>query len=434
MTAVMRSVRTQAGPKVLRIAEVQGGRILSERVLERKASFTVDDLTLFEARAGRYHLSFTAEMTGRLALDSGICDLAGLRATAARQANGSWQIALTDDARGKITIGATTYLFQFVVPPIAPPRPQLPLSVKDGLTSRIDWNLTIIAAFSFVLHFGVIGGMYSDWLDPVVGKSLELHGLVDIGHQIPFTPPIERATTYAAPTTSPQTPAPADTAHATHATSRTTKTSREASPSDAVALAAEADAMRLDVIAGFGGRTAVDNVLKASELPTADLKSAAESSGGVRPSNDLELARSGGVVHPGGSKDLSNIAVTHGGDHGTAGPGPTNVGPSYNVEMGAPIASAHVNGAERVVASLKPKFRACYNKGLLIDSSMAGSVTIVAKIGPNGEVTSADPSGGAGLSPEVQSCLAKVVRNARFEAVAGTGATLQIPVKFVQQR
>jgi hypothetical protein len=433
MTAVMRSVRTQGGPKVLRIAEVQGGRILSERVLERKASFTAFDLTLFEARAGRYYLSFTSEMTGRLALESGICDLAALRATAARQANGTWQIALTDDARGKLTVGETTYLFQFVVPPIAPPRPQLPLSVKDGLTSRIDWNLTIIAAFSFVLHFGVIGGMYSDWLDPVVGAPLELHGLVDVDRQIPFTPPVERATTYAAPTTSPQTPAP-DTAHATHSTARTTKTSREVSPRDAVALAAEADAMRLDVLAGFGGHTAVDNVLKASELPTADLKSAAESSGGVRPSSDLELARTGGIVHPGGSHDLSNIAVTHGGDHGTAGPGPTNVGPSYNVEMGAPIASAHVNGAERVVASLKPKFRACYNKGLAIDSSMAGNVTIVAKIGPNGEVTSADPSGGAGLSSEVQSCLAKVVRNASFDAVAGSGATLQIPVKFVQQR
>jgi hypothetical protein len=434
MTAVMRSVRGQPGPRVLRIAEVQAGRIVTERVLERRASFAVGDLNLFEARGGRYHLSFTAEMTGRLALESGICDLASLRATAARQANGAWQIALTDDARGKVTVGDTTYLFQFVAPPIAPPRPQLPLSVKDGLTSRIDWNLTIIAAFSFVVHFGVIGGMYSDWLDPVVGTPLELHGLVDIDHQIPFTPPVERATTYAAPASSPQTPAP-DSAHATHAPAHArTPANSGVSPNDARALAAEADAMRLDVIAGFGGHTAVDNVLKASELPAADLKSAAESSGGVRAASDLELARSGGVVHPGGRRDLASIAVTHGGDHGSAGVGPTNAAPSYNVEMGTPVASAHVNDAERVVAGLKPKFRACYNKGIASDSSMAGSVTIVAKIGPNGEVTSADPSGGAGLSPEVQSCLARVVRNAPFEAVGGSGATLQIPVKFVQQR
>ena len=52
------------------------------------------------------------------------------------------------------------------------PRPQLPLSVKGGLASQIDWNLTIIAAFSFLLHFGLIGAMYSDWMDPVVNDDI----------------------------------------------------------------------------------------------------------------------------------------------------------------------------------------------------------------------------------------------------------------------
>ena len=49
--------------------------------------------------------------------------------------------ALTDEARGKVVVGGTTFLFQFVAPPPPQPRPQLPLAVKVGLASQIDWNL-----------------------------------------------------------------------------------------------------------------------------------------------------------------------------------------------------------------------------------------------------------------------------------------------------
>ena len=50
----------------------------------------------------------------------------------------------------------TTFLFQFVAPPPIQPKPQLPVSVTRGATS-IDWATTMIAAFSFLLHFSAIG-------------------------------------------------------------------------------------------------------------------------------------------------------------------------------------------------------------------------------------------------------------------------------------
>ena len=95
-------------------------------------------------------------------------------------------------ARGKVVVGETTFLFQFVAPPPIQPRPQLPLSVKGGLASQIDWNLTIIAAFSFLLHFGLIGAMYSDWMDPVVNDDLAA-SLAHVVQTPSEPPPIETA-------------------------------------------------------------------------------------------------------------------------------------------------------------------------------------------------------------------------------------------------
>ena len=64
-----------------------------------------------------------------------------------------YQVPLSDEARGKIVVGETTFLFQFVAPPPAQPKPQLPVSVRSGLSTDIDWTTTIIAAFSFLFHF-----------------------------------------------------------------------------------------------------------------------------------------------------------------------------------------------------------------------------------------------------------------------------------------
>ena len=39
--------------------------------------------------------------------------------------------------------------------------------------------MTIIAAFSFLFHFGMVGAIYSDWMDPVVDDELDIAGLID---------------------------------------------------------------------------------------------------------------------------------------------------------------------------------------------------------------------------------------------------------------
>src|SRR6516164_593491 len=203
MTAVMRAMQQSSGPKVLRIGLVTSGRILEERIVKQRTTVTVGpsekstfvvqanvppQFKLFELIGNDYHLNFLDGMTGRVALATGITDLVALKGQAKR-VGPAYQIRLTEEARGKIVIGETTFLFQFVAPPPVQPRPQLPLSVKGGVASQIDWSLTIIAAFSFLVHFGLIGAMYSDWMDRVVNDDLTASLLDMVQKTVP--PPAE---------------------------------------------------------------------------------------------------------------------------------------------------------------------------------------------------------------------------------------------------
>src|SRR5437879_4288398 len=100
MTAVMRAVAQQSGPKVLRIGLVPSGRVIEARVLDprtavvggqhEQSTFVVPtpnippQFKLFELIGNDYCLNFLDGMTGRVALATGISDLGALRLTAER--------------------------------------------------------------------------------------------------------------------------------------------------------------------------------------------------------------------------------------------------------------------------------------------------------------------------------------------------------------
>lgn len=455
MTAVMRAVMANTGPKVLRIGVVQGGRVVEERIIKQrgtvtigpseKANFVVRDpgipaqFKLFELVGNDYHLNYIDTMSGRVALQTGISDLAALKGQA-RRAGNAYQIRLNEDARGKVVVGDTTFLFQFVTPPPPQPRPQLPLSVKGGIAGQIDWELTIIAAFSFLLHFGLVGAMYSDWMDPVVNDDIAVAGLIDLTKSVPPAPVEEPDTTATAEATSTAPTEAPKKASGGGAKAKGTGGGSKGQVSDtqAAALAAGAEAMEMQMLAAFGGTSAVSGALNRSDVPPQDLSGVAASGAGVSSTGgDLKLAAGGGgVVQPGkAGGGLSKIGVTGGGGTGgTAGSERAVKGPTGDAQIGATTASVPVSNAERVVARLRPKFKRCYTKGLAVDPTMSGSVTIAAKVSPNGEVDSANALNQNGLSADVVRCIQRAVRNAQFDAPGGSGSTINIPVKFVQQK
>jgi hypothetical protein len=63
-------------------------------------------------------------------------------------------------ARGKLTIGDVTVLFQRVAVANAP-RPRLPASVRAPLFARVDWALAAVLVVSMGAHFGCVGYLRS---------------------------------------------------------------------------------------------------------------------------------------------------------------------------------------------------------------------------------------------------------------------------------
>jgi TonB family protein len=456
MTAVMRAMSVHTGPKVLRIGLVQNGRVVEERIIKQRTTVTVGSneravfvipsqavppmFKLFELIGNEYYLNFLDGMTGRVALATGITDLTALRGQA-KKVGGAYQVKLTEEARGKVVIGETTFLFQFVAPPPVQPRPQLPLAVKGGLAAQIDWSLTIIAAFSFLLHFGVVGAMYSDWMDPVVGDDLNVAGLVDMMKNIPPPPvtetPTETNANATATATATAASKPTSGAGGKTGSSGQSKAAGSVGDKQAAALVAQAEAMQMQMLAALGGGSAVQGALNRSDIPPVDLSGAAKSGAGVTAgTGDLKVGGGGGAIQGGGrGSGLGGLGGgTKGSGDGSAGTERKVEGPKADAQVGGSTASVPISDADRVIAGLRGRFRTCYQTGLNSDPNMSGKVIITAKVDPNGEVSSASVTQNTGLSPAVASCIANVVKRAQFNPPGGSGSTLNIPVTFVQQK
>ncbi|MBX3202151.1 MAG: AgmX/PglI C-terminal domain-containing protein, partial [Labilithrix sp.] len=358
--------------------------------------------------------------------------------------NNVYQMKLTEDARGKVVVGETTFLFQFVAPPPVQPRPQLPLAVKGGIASQIDWSLTIIAAFSFLIHFGIVGAMYSDWMDPVVGDDLNVAGLVDMMKNIPPPPATETPTevnpdsTATAATTATAAASKAGGGAGGKGASGQSKGAGSVGDKQAAALAAQADAMQMQMLAALGGGSSVQGALNRSDIPPVDLSGAAASGAGVaHGTGDLKVGGGGGAVQGGGKGGgLGTLGggTKGSGDGASAGQERKVEGPKGDAQISGSTATVPISDADRVIATLRPRFRQCYQTGLNSDPGMSGKVVITAKVGPNGEVSDASVSSNTGLSQSVASCIANVVKRASFNPPGGGGSTLNIPVTFVQQK
>jgi hypothetical protein len=86
-----------------------------------------------------------------------------------------------------------------------------------------------------------------------------------------------------------------------------------------------------------------------------------------------------------------------------------------------------------VIGRLRPKFRDCYQAGLLLRADQQGSVRLAMAIDPAGRPSTVMPSGGEGLDRCVVDCLVKVASNASFSPSRG-GTNVLVPLSFSSVR
>ena len=143
---------TEKQSRVLRVGVVRGGEV-TEHLIDERVDVTVgtgskntialptgpEAFTLFAVEGAGYRLRFQPGITGRLHARGTEVDLETLRAqNLSRADEGAHSVELGDDTRGKLSLGETTLLFQFVDAPAAapigpPPAPLEPWKNLDKL-------------------------------------------------------------------------------------------------------------------------------------------------------------------------------------------------------------------------------------------------------------------------------------------------------------
>jgi hypothetical protein len=453
MTAVMRAVAA-TGPKVLRIGVVQGGRVMEERIIKQRVHVTVGPneknlfvvggeslpatFRLFELVGNDYHLNFLDGMSGRIALPTGISDLNVLRGQAKRTPQGAYQVRLTEDSRGKVVVGDITFLFQFVAPPPVQPKPQLPVAVLRG-ASGIDWNTTMIAALSFLVHFLALGSIYSDWLDPVIDDEVSVANLVDSLKSLPAPPPPEEKVVEEKTDQKVEEKVKEEPKNTNTQANTKSADSGKVSAAEKASLMQEAERVMLETLAALSSTgPATEGVLNRSEVAMGALDAAAASDKAVGSGSDpLGLGRAGGgTLRPGeqggglgGLASTGRGAGTEGSGTGTAVKGPKAGMPGVS----SSVAGGNISNAAKVVAAMRAAFRACYQKGLDQNPDSQGSIKMAIKVGPGGEVTGVTATPSGNLPPGVIDCVTARARRAQFDPPEGGAATVQVPVTFVKQ-
>jgi hypothetical protein len=453
MTAVMRAVAA-TGPKVLRIGVVQGGRVMEERIIKQRVHVTVGpneknlfvvggeslpaSFRLFELVGNDYHLNFLDGMSGRIALPTGISDLNVLRGQAKRTPQGAYQVRLTEDSRGKVVVGDITFLFQFVAPPPIQPKPQLPVAVLRG-ASGIDWNTTMIAALSFLIHFLALGSIYSDWLDPVIDDEVSVANLVDSLKSLPAPPPPEEKVVEEKTDQKVEEKAKEEPKSTASPSNQKSADSGKVSAAEKASLMQEAERVMLETLAALSNTgPATEGVLNRSDVAMGALDAAAASDKAVGSGSDpLGLGRAGGgTLRPGEQGGgLGGLASTGRGT-GTegSGAGAKVAGPKAGMPgVSSSVAGGNISNAAKVVAAMRAAFRACYQKGLDQNPDSQGSIKMAIKVGPGGEVTGVTATPSGNLPPGVIDCVTARARRAQFDPPEGGAATVQVPVTFVKQ-
>jgi len=437
MTTVMRAA-TAPGHKVLRVAVVRGGRIVEERIIRARTDVTVgpgeqctfsvwteggprSSVRIFEARGAGYVLHLRPGMSARLSTSQGIVEVPG----------DGGPISLDADARGKITLAGSILLFQFVAAPPKQARSALPPSLVRG--NAIDWVTTVIAAFSFLIHFGAVGSIYSDWLDTIVDDDIHVGALLDRMVPMPPPPDVELPSTddlekpdQSKPTTEPSpTPQPTKQRGGAH----------DGGKDSEAALSRALQQLQFETLGVIAqGGPATEGVLRHSEVPTNALDGAAARDVGVGPGDLVMNPSPGTPVRVGtgpGLAVLGTRGIGPGGDVGNARP---LSGPPGTIALGKHVnIGARITNAAAVVASMRAGFKRCYDRALAQNADAEGRISLSIHVGPGGEVQSVSADTSGNLPPSVGACVAARARAAQFDPPEGGLAVVQVPVTFVKQ-
>lgn len=466
MTMAMQAVQARpSGPKVLRIGVIQGDKMIEERIIRSRETVTVGTseknhfvissgglpptFDLFQLVGGDYILNFTPDMRGRVGLAGGVQALDQLRSTgAARNAGNYWQVKLSDNSRGRVAIGDTTLLFQFIDPPPVQPRPQLPAAVVGGFVASIDWLFTAFVMFSFMTHFGFLIFLENaDWPVPPTLATIpdDLSDIIFAEPEEPPPPEDTTPTTDDATTDAPEEVAQEEPSHDTHeATPEAAAEHQQAQDQDARMVAEQATAQVDQLLLGaLGSDGALHDVLAGGAVTgsAADVLAQAQGVGVASTGTGGTLRDRSGGGTVGGSGDLGGLRRA-GGDTGERAEGGTvtEAAPRgrFRAEEGDEEASSSGDfdqqAVVRMINTRRSAIQACYERELRATPTLAGRVAVQMTIQESGSVSGVHVTANTTGNDAVGSCVSRVIQGFRFNpGPDGGSVTYTFPFVFEPQ-
>ncbi len=463
------------GPKVLRIGVVQGGRIIEERIVRKRETVTVGHsernhfvipakilparFDLFELRGNSYFLTFSDQMDGRVSVPSGLSDFATLKSSGKAKKKGQfWQVELTEDSRGKVVVGDSTLLFQFVTPPPIQPRPQLPAAARGGWIKSIEWPFVALVMGSFVLQFGFVIWLENrDW--PLV------EGWQDVPERfasllvedVPTEEDIDRLRREldGDEELSDDAEEVAEDTGETNQPTKSKSTGRALSSEERAARAEEAarraaerrarvtEAMSrvalAKIIGSVGsGSGAVADVLRGGDVggDMDEVMSQVKGVGVARGGEGgvLRKVSGGSGDGAGGVADISQLR-SKGGNKAVK---TEKMGGERQVRAKMKRGSVSATGGSGTLSANAVRstvgralggIKACYERALRRNPTLGGRVTIRFTVGGGGRVVSASASNNT-ISPAVGNCIVGRVRSLRFPPPEGGNVTFSYPFFF----
>jgi hypothetical protein len=441
-------------PKILRIAVVQGGKVVEERQLKRRETVTVGSgpknsfvlasgvlplsFPLFELRGGVYHLRFTEQIEGKHGIGEGpLVDFKVLvsQGVVKKQSDGGYDLPLSEASKGKVVWGDATLLFQFVTPPPEPARPMLPEAMRGGWWRTVDRLFFGILICSLFVHFGLIAA--------VSGREISEDVTLD---EIP-----DRFAKLIIPDKPPEAPKPkVDKATGADEKKSDKKEAKKAPKKELTAEEAAAKAAAhhaklaqevaskgilklLGADTGSGG--AIEDVLESGS-GNSDIASALAGAGGVSVAGADSVGAGG--RRGGGSGKTAGI-----GDLGTQGGGKVDMGRkgetriSGSVSATAPeVESSTVDkdAVSRYVRARQRAIQSCYEKQLKLNPTLKGKLSVRITIATSGKVSETEIDEDTLHSDEVTSCIKGVVRFWKFPFTPESDTAVQFSWNFVSSQ
>jgi hypothetical protein len=404
--------------KVLRLGVIQGGKVIEDRTLSRRENVSIGNdgkntvvvpmsnlppsLTVFELKGQQYSLCFTEGMEGKLSVTGGPDKLsfAALKSQGmARKRGEVYVVPLSEVAKGTLSLGEVTLLFQFVNPPRAAPKMELPKAAKGNPFNTIDRGFTGILLFFLAIEFSGVGVLSRM---PLPSDDLTLEQLPD------------RFVKMVVPEKKKEPPKKVENTKTATKEEKEEKKKIEETPKSTVehkqavekAVASKGILKVLGAQGGLG--SGIADVLGEGSAAN-QVADALAGAGGVATANGDNV----GGTKGGGSGKAAGI-----GDLGTHGGGSVNVAKrDVGVHGRVMDSSPEVESADCDKAALARFIRArlsainlCYEGQLKRNPNLRGKIVVRFTIGSNGRMSDVEIDENQMGNDEVGSCIVAKIR------------------------